>query len=334
MDDLYGAWYPTSAEIISTTCVSPLDFFRLREYNRLMEYLDTSQIAEKWGISERAVRHYCINNRIEGAKQEKGVWLIPATAEKPARINEKSSELTLLQVLRREDRLRVKGGIYHKVQVELTYNSNHIEGSRLTEEQTRYIFETNTVGALKKYQGIRVDDVVETANHFRCIDYIIENANRKLSERMIKKLHFILKNGTSDSLEDWFAVGDYKKMPNEVGGQETTPPEKVAEEMQKLIKKYRARKVLDLHDLLAFHYKFEQIHPFQDGNGRVGRLILFKECLRLNIVPFIIDENLKMFYYRGLREWPREPGYLTDTCLAAQDKFRKALEYYRFYSTK
>lgn len=294
-----------------------------------MEYLNVAEIAEKWGISERAVRHYCTEGRIDGAKYDKGIWLIPADAKKPTRINQKSDELTLLQVLRREDRLRVKGGIYHKVQVELTYNSNHIEGSRLTKDQTRYIYETNTIGALKKYQGIRVDDVVETANHFRCIDYIIENANRKLSERMIKKLHFILKNGTSDSLEDWFAVGEYKKLPNEVGGQETTSPDKVAEEMRKILKKYRARKVLDLHDLLAFHYDFERIHPFQDGNGRVGRLILFKECLRLNIIPFIIDEDLKLFYYRGLKEWPHESGYLTETCRAGQDKFEKNLEYYR-----
>ena len=294
-----------------------------------MEYLSVADIAKKWGISERAVRHYCADGRVSGAKHEKGVWLIPAEVKKPTRANQKLNELTLLQVMRREDRLRVKGGIYHKVQVELTYNSNHIEGSRLTEDQTRYIYETNTIGALKKYQGIRVDDVVETANHFRCIDYIIENANRKLSERMIKKLHFILKNGTSDSLQDWFNVGEYKKLPNEVGGQETTTPDKVAAEMQKLLKKYRTRKVLDLHDLLAFHYEFEKIHPFQDGNGRVGRLILFKECLRLNIVPFIIDENLKLFYYRGLKEWPKEPGYLIETCRAGQDKFEKYLEYYR-----
>ena len=295
-----------------------------------MEYLDVKKTAEKWGVTERAVRKYCADGRVKNAKQEKGSWLIPEDAEKPERTNKAvAKELTLLQILRREDRLRVKGGIYHKVQVELTYNSNHIEGSRLTEDQTRYIYETNTVGALKKFEGVRVDDVVETANHFRCIDYIIENANRKLSERMIKHLHFILKNGTSDSLEDWFAVGEYKKMPNEVGGMETTPPEKVASEMRKLIKKYRARKVLDLRDLLAFHYEFERIHPFQDGNGRVGRLILFKECLRLNIVPFIIDEELKMFYYRGLREWKNQPGYLMETCHAAQDKFKKCLEYYR-----
>lgn len=295
-----------------------------------MVYKSVSEIAKEWEVSERTVRNYCAGGRINGAKLEGGIWLIPGDAEKPMRINRsKGKVLTLLEVLRREDHLRTKGGIYHKVQVELTYNSNHIEGSRLTEDQTRYIFETNTVGALKKYEGIRVDDVVETANHFRCIDYVIENANRKLSERMIKKLHFILKNGTSDSLEDWFNVGEYKKLPNEVGGMETTAPEKVAVEMRKLIKKYRARKMLDLHDLLAFHYEFERIHPFQDGNGRVGRLILLKECLRLNIIPFIIDEDLKMFYYRGLKEWPKQPGYLTDTCLAGQDKFRKYLEYYR-----
>ncbi|MBQ3320559.1 Fic family protein [Candidatus Saccharibacteria bacterium] len=295
-----------------------------------MEYLSTSKIADKWGISERAVRKYCSADRIEGAKNENGIWLIPENAEKPERINQaKNRELTLLEILRREDRLRVKGGIYHKVQVELTYNSNHIEGSRLTEDQTRYIFETNTVGALKKYEGIRVDDVVETANHFRCIDYIIENANRRLSERMIKQLHFILKNGTSDSLEDWFSVGDYKKLPNEVGGMETTAPEQVKPEMQKLLKKYRERKVLDFQDLLNFHHAFECIHPFQDGNGRIGRLILFKECLRLDIIPFIIDEELKMFYYRGLKEWNNEKGFLTDTCRSAQDKFIKILEYYR-----
>lgn len=293
-----------------------------------MEYLSTSEIANKWGITERAVRKYCAAGRVEGAKHERGVWLIPSDSNKP-QTPPRSKDLTLLQILRREDKLRTKGGIYHKVQVDLTYNSNHIEGSRLTEDQTRYIYETNTIGVLKKYDGIKVDDVVETANHFRCIDYIIENANRKITERMIKQLHLILKNGTSDSLQDWFAVGDYKKLPNEVGGQETTPPERVALEMKKLLKKYRARKVLDLHDLLAFHYEFEHIHPFQDGNGRVGRLLLFKECLHLNIVPFIIDEDLKLFYYRGLKEWPTEPGFLTETCRAGQDKFKQILEYYR-----
>ena len=293
-----------------------------------MEYLDTKKMAEKWRISERSVRNYCTKGRVAGAKLNGKNWLIPKDAKKPVRANFREQN-ELLEVLRREDKLKINGGIYHKVQIELTYNSNHMEGSRLTEEQTRYIFETNTVGALKKYQGVRVDDVVETANHFRCIDYIIDNANRKLSENMIKKLHFILKNGTSDSLEDWFAVGDYKRLPNEVGGMATTAPEDVAREMKRILKKYNARKVLDLKDLLAFHWEFEKIHPFQDGSGRVGRLILFKECLRLNIVPFIIDDEFRLFYYRGLKEWKDEPGYLTDTCLAAQDKFIEYLKYYR-----
>lgn len=293
-----------------------------------MEYLKTEEIAKKWQISERSVRNYCAKGRVKGAKQAGNNWLIPEDAQRPSRLNLRPQN-ELLNILRREDRLKTKGGIYHKVQIELTYNSNHMEGSRLTEDQTRYIFETNTVGALKKYQGIKVDDVVETANHFRCIDYIIDNANRKITENMLKKLHFILKNGTSDSLEDWFVVGDYKRLPNEVGGLATTAPEDVSKAMKKLLKKYHARKVLDLHDLLAFHHDFECIHPFQDGNGRVGRLILFKECLRLNIIPFIIDEELRLFYYRGLKEWNAEPGYLTDTCLAAQDKFIRYLEYYR-----
>ena len=298
--------------------------------NQPTEYLTTKDIATSWGISERAVRKHCTNGRIEGAKLEHGIWLIPASAARPANLSRSHNKpLTLLQILRREDRLRTKGGIYHKLQVELTYNSNHIEGSRLTEDQTRYIYETNTIGALKKYDNIKVDDVVETANHFRCIDYIIENANRKVTERMLKQLHLILKNGTSDSLQDWFAVGDYKKLPNVVGGQETTAPELVAKEVKKLLGKYRTRKVLDLRDLLAFHYEFERIHPFQDGNGRIGRLILFKECLCLNIVPFIIDEDLKLFYYRGLKEWTREPGFLLETCRAGQDKFKQILEYFR-----
>ena len=293
-----------------------------------MVYRKIEEIAREWHLSERAVRDYCAKGRIEGAKQEGGIWLIPDGASKPERINRANSQPTLLEILRRENKMRLKGGIYHKVQIVLTYNSNHMEGSRLTEEQTRYIFETNTIGVLKKYEGIRVDDVVETANHFRCVDYIIDNANRKLSENMIKKLHFILKNGTSDSLKDWFNVGSYKKLPNEVGGIATTEPSRVADEMRRLLKWYNGRKVLDLKDLLEFHYRFESIHPFQDGNGRVGRLILFKECLRLGIVPFIIDERLKLFYYRGLREWPKEKGYLMDTCLTAQDKFREVLRYY------
>lgn len=293
-------------------------------------YLNVEEIAQKWGISERSVRNYCSAGRVDGAIRDSGAWLIPENAMKPERANTKSAKpVTLLTILRLEDRLQRRGGIYHKVQVDLTYNSNHLEGSKLTEAQTRYIFETNTIGVLRKFEGIRADDVVETANHFRCIDYIIDNANRQVSEGMLKKLHFILKNGTSDSREEWFNVGEYKKLPNEVGGTATTSPEDVPKAIQALLKKYRSRKVLTFKDLLRFHVDFEKIHPFQDGNGRVGRLILFKECLRLNIIPFIIDDDLKMFYYRGLKEWDTEPGYLIETCRAGQDKFIETLKYFR-----
>jgi Fic family protein len=221
----------------------------------------------------------------------------------------------------------MSGGIYHKVQIELTYNSNHIEGSRLTHDQTRYIFETNTIGM--ENGTLNVDDVVETANHFKCIDMVIDNAGYALSERFIKQLHAVLKGGTSDSRKDWFAVGEYKRLPNEVGGQDTALPEEVGAKMRELLDDYNSVKEKSLEDIIDFHYRFERIHPFQDGNGRVGRLILFKECLRNNIVPFIIDEELKMFYYRGLHEWKQERGYLRDTCLAAQDKFKSYLDYFR-----
>lgn len=234
---------------------------------------------------------------------------------------------TLLEILQRENEAGLKGGIYHKVQVELTYNSNHIEGSTLTHDQTRYIFETNMIlSENAENPGVKVDDVVETANHFRCVDYIIDNANHKITANTLKTLHQILKNGTSDSLKSWFTVGNWKTLPNEVGGELTTAPEKVDEEIGKLLSWYNGLETPAFDDLLDFHQRFEKIHPFQDGNGRVGRLILFKECLRLNIVPFIIDEDLKLFYYRGLYEWPREKGYLRDTCLAGQDKFKKYLD--------
>lgn len=234
---------------------------------------------------------------------------------------------TLLNALREEKAGRIKGGIYHKVQVELTYNSNHIEGSRLTHDQTRYIYETNTIGM--ENGVLNVDDIVETANHFQCIDLVIDNAEQPLTEDFIKLLHRTLKTGTSDSRKDWFAVGEYKKLPNEVGGRSTTPPEQVAEKMRELLKQYAQTDKKTLKDLVEFHDQFECIHPFQDGNGRVGRLILFKECLRYDIVPFIIDEELKLFYYRGLREWKTEPGYLMDTCLTAQDRFKAYLDYFR-----
>ena len=234
---------------------------------------------------------------------------------------------TLLEILQEEKSSGYSGGIYHKTQIELTYNSNHIEGSSLTHEQTRYIFETNTIGV--EDGSLNVDDVIETANHFRLVSLIIDNAKSVLTEEFIKKLHLLLKNGTSDSRKDWFAVGGYKKLPNEVGGMNTTLPEDVPKKMKELLDEYNAKEEKSLDDVLDFHVKFEKIHPFQDGNGRVGRLIMFKECLKYNIVPFIIEDDLKMFYYRGLTEWETEKGYLRDTCLTAQDRYKAYLDYFR-----
>ena len=292
-----------------------------------MRYLSVREIADKWGVSERSVRSYCAEGRIPDAFLTGKTWNIPEDAQKPERANRHSdAPKSLLEVLRVEKAGGVKGGIYHKVQIELTYNSNHIEGSRLTHDQTRYIYETNTIGM--DGGTVNVDDIVETANHFRCIDLVIEQAAQPLSETFIKTLHRTLKSGTSDSRKDWFAVGDYKKLPNEVGGRETASPEEVASRMKALLSAYGTqRKTFD--EILAFHHAFESIHPFQDGNGRVGRLILFKECLRGNIVPFIIDDDLMMFYYRGLHEWTDEPGYLRDTCLTAQDRFKAWLDYFK-----
>ena len=293
-----------------------------------MDFISVSEAAKRWGVSERSVRNYCAQGRITGAFLTGKTWNIPTTAEKPDRLNKHvDMPKTLLDVLRAEKAAKLHGGIYHRVQIDLTYNSNHIEGSRLTHDQTRFIFETNTIGMSDG--AIKVDDVVETANHFKCIDMIIDSAAHVLSEAFIKQLHAALKIGTSDSRQDWFAVGDYKKLPNEVGGMDTAQPEEVASQMKKLLSEYNASKEKAFDDLLDYHYRFERIHPFQDGNGRVGRLILFKECLRNNIVPFIIDEDTKLYYYRGLREWERERGYLRDTCLAAQDKFKKYLDYFR-----
>ena len=293
-----------------------------------MAYLSVSQTAEKWGISERSVRNYCSAGRIDGAFLTGKTWNIPEDAVKPARKNtkEKAPE-TLLEILRNEKASKYSGGIYHKIQIDLTYNSNHIEGSRLTHDQTRYIFETNTIGF--ENEAVNVDDIVETVNHFKCIDMIIDSADKKLTEKFIKQLHGTLKNGTADSRKDWFEVGDYKRFPNEVGGMETTAPENVSLEMKKLISEYVLIKSKSIEDIIGFHQKFEKIHPFQDGNGRVGRLIMFKECLCNNIVPFIITDELKMFYYRGLKEWTYERGYLIDTCLSAQDNFKKVLDYFR-----
>lgn len=292
-----------------------------------MKYLTVKQVAEKWNISERSVRNYCKNGRITGAVIKGKHWIIPDDVEKPKRkIRAGKMPNTILERLKLEKESKMPGGIYHKIQIELTYNSNHIEGSRLTHDQTRYIYETNTIGV--KDSVINVDDIVETANHFRCIDYIIDIVNYPISESMIKQLHSLLKAGTSDSRKAWFAVGDYKKLENEVGGIKTTKPKDVEKEMRNLLKKYNSKKSKSFEEIIKFHYMFERIHPFQDGNGRVGRLIMFKECLKNNIVPFIIDESLKEFYYRGLKEWENERGYLLDTCLTAQDRFKLIMDYF------
>lgn len=293
-----------------------------------MNYLSVAETAKKWNISERSVRNYCAQERIPGAVLIGKTWHIPENAEKPVRSNGKKTPVkTLLSILQEEKRTKYAGGIYHKTQIDLTYNSNHIEGNRLTHDQTRYIFETNTIGV--ENEVLDVDDVIETSNHFRCIDLIIDHAASTLSEHFIKKLHHILKTGTSDSRKDWFAVGEYKRLPNEVGGMQTSLPEEVADRMKALLSDYNAVPKKTLDDILDFHVRFERIHPFQDGNGCVGRLIMFKECLKYNIIPFIIEENLKLFYYRGLKEWYNEKGYLTDTCLTAQDKYKAYLDYFR-----
>ena len=243
-------------------------------------------------------------------------------------MSNQAERAALLGVLREQKEMKLKGGIYHKTQIDLTYNSNHIEGSCLTHDQTRYIFETNTIGVTAN-EALNVNDIVETVNHFRCIDLIIDKAEEPISEELVKALHGILKTGTSDSRLVWFPVGDYKKFPNEVGGMETCEPERVHDSMQRLIESYNAKPQHTFEDILDFHVRFERIHPFQDGNGRVGRLVMFKECLRTDIVPFIITDELKMFYYRGLREWGHINGYLTDTCLTAQDHYKTALDYFR-----
>lgn len=292
-----------------------------------MRYISVAEIAKKWKVSERSVRNYCANGRVDGAFLTGKTWNIPEDAMKPQRVNRKPDEpTTLLEILQDEKKRKYSGGIYHKTQIELTYNSNHMEGSRLTHDQTRYIFETNTIGVGS--EALDVDDVIETANHFRCINMVIDSAKSALTERYIKELHLILKSGTTDSRLSWFAVGDYKKRANEVGGLPTAMPSEVASQMKKLLVSYNEKKDKSLEDILEFHVNFERIHPFQDGNGRVGRLIMFKECLKYNIVPFIIEDNIKMFYYRGLKEWKYERGYLRETCLSAQDKYKAYLDYF------
>ena len=292
-----------------------------------MKYVNVNEIAAKWNLSERSVRNYCAHGKIPGVILEGKTWRIPEDAVKPVR-KKRAEKIAndLLTRLKTEKEAGIPGGIYHKVQIELTYNSNHMEGSRLTHDQTRYIFETNTIGI--QDEVVNVDDIVETASHFRCIDQIIELANYPLSEAFIKQLHYILKSGTSDSRKTWFAVGEYKRFENEVGGSATAKPADVPGEMRNLLSRYNLSKQKTLKEIIQFHYEFEKIHPFQDGNGRVGRLIMFKECLRNGITPFIIEDDIKEFYYRGLKEWKNEQGYLMDTCLTAQDRFKAYMDYF------
>ena len=292
-----------------------------------MKYISANQFAEKYGISERTARNYCAHGKIDGAFLTGKTWNIPADAVLPKRGTAKEAPSPLLKAFREQKASRLKGSIYHRTQIDLTYNSNHIEGSRLTHDQTRYIFETNTIGVTDN--SVNVDDIVETVNHFRCIDYIIDHTEERLTEDYIKHLHLLLKTGTSDSRKDWSAVGDYKRLPNEVGGQETCAPEEVHRQLKALLNDYNQHHPKSFEDILDLHVRFELIHPFQDGNGRVGRLLMFKECLANGIVPFIITDELKMFYYRGLKEWGHVNGYLTDTCLTAQDQYKDLLRYFK-----
>ena len=288
-----------------------------------MRLVPEEEYAANHGLTVQAVRGYCAEGKLPGAEQEGEMWRIPADAPLPA----ETEHSPLLVALREQMESKMRGGIYHRTQIDLTYNSNHIEGSRLSKEQTRYIYETNTIGITD--EAVSVDDIIETTNHFRCIDFIIEHAEEPLTEEMIKRLHALLKAGTSDADRPWFAVGEYKRLPNEVGGKETAAPEDVPAVMRALLQEYTGKRRVSLEEILDFHYRLEMIHPFQDGNGRVGRLIIFKECLAHHIVPFIITEELKMYYYRGLDRWEEVRGYLLDTCLTAQDRYRAILDYFR-----
>ena len=290
-----------------------------------MKFISVKEYAEKYGISERSARNYCAQGKITGAFLQGKTWNIPEDATVPKRGKAKMSQLLIR--LREEKEMQLRGGIYHRVQIDLTYNSNHIEGSRLSKEQTRHIFETNTLDVTA--ERTRVDDIIETVNHFRCIDYVIDHATDMITESHIKQLHSILKGNTSDGRKEWFAVGEYKKLPNEGGGIETALPEEVHSRMKDLLDRFNGNSDVTFDDILDFHVQFERIHPFQDGNGRVGRLLMFWQCLGNNIVPFIITEELRLFYYRGLQNWGHINGYLTDTCLTAQDYFKGVLDYFK-----
>lgn len=293
-----------------------------------MKYLTSGEVSSKWNLSERSVRNYCTKGRVVGALLKGKTWMIPENASKPKRqIRHSKRKRNLLAVLLDEKESQTMGGIYHKLQIEMTYNTNHIEGSKLSFDQTRYIYETMTIGI--NDDRVNVDDIIETVNHFRCVDLVIESARYKLTESLIKQFHFILKNGTSDSRKSWIKIGDYKMVENEIGGKDTCPVDEVKDRMVELLNKYNSKRNISIDDIIEFHYEFEKIHPFQDGNGRVGRLIMLKECLKHNIVPMIITDKLKMYYYRGLKEYKNDKVYLVDTCLSAQDIVKSYLDYFK-----
>lgn len=282
--------------------------------------ISKTELSVKLGLSTRTIAKIAKGEKLSKRSIQK---IADYIGESPDVIMREISDNKILQVLREEKDMKLSGGLYHELQVRMTYNSNHIEGSKLSEDQTRLIFETNT---LDVGDGISVDDVLETVHHFRAIDYVIDIAEEELTEEIIKHLHYILKHDTKDSTLGWFAVGDYKKRANVVGGRETSKPSEVHKHMQNLINEYNAKEEISLEDIVAFHAEFECIHPFQDGNGRVGRLVALKECLHHNVIPFIIEDAKKNFYYRGLAEWKNEKGWLIDTCLDGQDAFIRLLD--------
>lgn len=279
-----------------------------------------TDLALRLGISTRTIAKIAKGEKLSKRSMQK---IADYLGKDPAVLMQEVSDNRILQVLREEKEMKLSGGLYHELQVRMTYNSNHIEGSRLSEDQTRLIFETNTIDAC---EGVPVDDILETVHHFRAIDYVIDTAEEALTEEIIKHLHFILKHDTKDSTMNWFAVGDYKKRANVVGGRDTAKPSEVHARMKELLEEYNTKKNVTVEDIIALHAEFEYIHPFQDGNGRVGRLITLKECLRHNVIPFIIEDSKKNFYYRGLKEWRNEKGWLTDTCLDGQDTFVRLLD--------
>ena len=287
------------------------------------KYITVEEAAKKWGKTARNVRLRCQKGHVFGTTFEGRSWMIPADAVDPGQsTRRKLRAKSILEMLRAEKRSQTKNGIYHRLQIDFAYNSNHMEGSRLTHEQTRWIFETKTIGSLG--EDTPIDDVVETANHFRCLDIVIETAGAALTESYIKRLHAQLKSGTSDSRKAWFAVGEYKRLDNVVGERETCPASVVSRKMAALVSEYAASGKT-LEDIIDFHVKFETIHPFQDGNGRVGRLLMLKECLKNGIMPFVIAEGLRKFYYLGLDEWRQNRrARLLDVCLTGQDVFKAA----------